>query len=367
MLNLLAILGLAAIFASELFGQTGVTIPRFEIADVHVSPSATNPYTFFSGGVLRGERYDLRKATMLDLIRLAYTVDADKIVGGPNWLELERFDVIAKAPASTPPGTIRLMLQALLADRFNLVLHEDTRPLPAFVLTMGKGKLKMNKADGSTSASGNPGCRPQPQPVPVSYTAYSCRNVTMGAFAQSLRGMARDYLTNPIVDSTGIEGSWDFDLKWIGRSQVLQTAAERTTIFDAVDKELGLTLELQMVPAPVIVIDRVNEKPSLNPPGVTQRLPPRIVEFDVADVKLSRPEEKRMFRATPGGGLEVRASTLRILISTAWDIDWDHSSEMIAGPKWLDSDLCRYPREGFHRHQRTGAWRIRLYRRRPPA
>src|SRR3954467_8403441 len=66
--------------------------PRFEAADVRLSPSATNPYNYASGGVLRGERYELRKATMLDLIKTAWNVDADTVFGGPNWLELDRFD-----------------------------------------------------------------------------------------------------------------------------------------------------------------------------------------------------------------------------------------------------------------------------------
>src|SRR5215471_7924510 len=69
--------------------------PRFEAADVHLSPSATNPYNYASGGVLRGGRYELRKATMLDLIKTAWNVDPDMIVGGPNWLALDRFDVSA--------------------------------------------------------------------------------------------------------------------------------------------------------------------------------------------------------------------------------------------------------------------------------
>jgi uncharacterized protein (TIGR03435 family) len=116
----------------------------FEAADVHPSASATNPYTYMSGAVLRGERYDLRKATMLDLIRIAWEVDPDAIVGGPNWLELDRFDVSAKAPSSTAPETIKLMLRALLADRFKLALHKDTPPMPAFALTMGKSKPSTN-------------------------------------------------------------------------------------------------------------------------------------------------------------------------------------------------------------------------------
>src|SRR5207253_9839962 len=85
--------------AATVFAQSTATSPRFEATDVHPSSRSTNPYTNVSGGVLRGERYDLRKATMLDLIRIAYSVDADKVVGGPGWLELDRFDVAGSAPA----------------------------------------------------------------------------------------------------------------------------------------------------------------------------------------------------------------------------------------------------------------------------
>lgn len=89
---------LALSYAIE-FGQT------FEAADVQASQRATNPYTYASGGVLRGGRYDLRKVTMLDLIKTAWGVDPDTVFGGPNWLELDRFDVSATAPPEAPPET----------------------------------------------------------------------------------------------------------------------------------------------------------------------------------------------------------------------------------------------------------------------
>lgn len=116
--------------------------PRFEAADVHLSPPANNPYNYASGGVLRGERYDLRKATMLDLIKTAWNVDADTVFGGPNWLEFDRFDIYAKAPLDTPPETVRLMLQALLRDRFGLVIHEDISLQDAIGKQLG---LKLEK------------------------------------------------------------------------------------------------------------------------------------------------------------------------------------------------------------------------------
>jgi uncharacterized protein (TIGR03435 family) len=324
-------ISLVAILSSLAFGQSNGTSPKFDVADVHPSARAANPYTYLSGGVLRGGRYDLHKATMLDLVRIAYGVDPDKVLGGPNWLELDRFDVDAKAPPDTPPETVKLMLQALLAERFKLALHNDTRPMPAFTLTAGKGKPKLREAEGS----GESGCQSPPQP---GYSTMTCRNLTMEAFAQTLRGRAGDYLTIPVVDSTGLKGSWDFDLRWNSRSQSMPAGAERVTIFEAIDKQLGLTLELQKAPAPVLVVDRANEKPSANPPGTAQALPPRPLEFDVAAIKPSRPDEPGFFRTYPSGRFEWRGMPMKILISTAWDVDWDHIDEVLAGaPKWIDS------------------------------
>ena len=160
----------------------------------------------------------------------------------------------------------------------------------------------------------------------------------MAAFAERLRGMAQDYLTDPVVDSTGIEGAWDFDLKWNYRSEALQGGTERTTIFGAVEKQLGLSLNSQKVPAPVLVIDHVNEKPTENSPGIAQKLPLREIEFEVADLKPSNPGDTGGgLRVTPGGGLEARNMDMRILLATAWDIDWDHLERFAGVPKWVDS------------------------------
>ena len=78
-----------------------------------------------TGGAVRGGRYTLQNATMLDLIRTAYDTEDDRISGGPKWLEADHFDIIAKAPAGTQRDKIGLMLQSLLAERFRLTLHTD--------------------------------------------------------------------------------------------------------------------------------------------------------------------------------------------------------------------------------------------------
>ena len=123
--------------------------PKFDLADVHVSPTAPGFAQNF-GGVLREGRYVNRDATMLNLIEAAYGVSEDAIAGGPSWLNSDLFDVIAKVPDGTTPATANLMLQALLADRFGLVIRKETRPVPRYVLSVGKGGSKLKPGSGDS-------------------------------------------------------------------------------------------------------------------------------------------------------------------------------------------------------------------------
>jgi len=147
-----------------------------------------------SGGVLRAGRFDLRNATMVDLIAFAYGItDSEKILGGPNWLERDRFDIVAKAPQTTSPDVVNVMLQNLLADRFKLALHKDTKPQPALALTTINGRHKLKQASGN-GESGCIGQPPTPEPGVVPYNVIACRNMTMDAFARDVRGMGGAYV-----------------------------------------------------------------------------------------------------------------------------------------------------------------------------
>ena len=128
--------------------------PKFDVADVHASTTWRGFVQNF-GGVVRDGRYINRDATMLNLIREAYGVSEDVVAGGPNWLEADLFDVIAKVPAGTTPATANLMLQALLADRFGLVVRHETHPVPRYILSVGKGGSKLKPAGGSDDS----GCK----------------------------------------------------------------------------------------------------------------------------------------------------------------------------------------------------------------
>ena len=179
------VLSMLAIMPGVEFSQPVQAVFAFEAADVHRSAQAMNPFTYVSGGVLRGERYELHKATMLDLIRLAFNLEPESIVGGPDWLEFDRFDISARAVATSSPGQVRLMLQSLLATRFHLETHKDMRLATAFALAVGKTKPKLKESDGTEKAE----CRYPPETGGSFWTVYVCRNITMASFAENLRSI----------------------------------------------------------------------------------------------------------------------------------------------------------------------------------
>jgi len=222
----------------------------------------------------------------------------------------------------------------LLAERFKLVLHKDSRPMPGFALTVGKGgKPKMKEASGE--GGGCQGVPQQQQPGVIPQNTITCKGLSMELFAQQIRGMAGAYLTGPVTDLTGLKGFWDFDLKWTARALLPRAGGDGISIFDAVDQQLGLKLDQQRVPTPVFIVDSVNQKPTDNPSGVSASIPaPPPMEFDVAEIKLSPPDAPTNARLLPGGRIEATGATLKFIMQFAWDINMD---EMIANtPKWYD-------------------------------
>ena len=326
-------LGLAVLLTNIASGQAQAPRPSFDIADVHVSPRSTWVKKFnnsFQGGWLNGDRYQLRRATLLDLIKTAYAVDADKVYGGPNWLDYDRFEVVGKAPPGTRVETLRLMLQSLLADRFKLVVRTETKPVPAYVLTATKGRSKLKAADGS----GASGCTLRMVTVgSLPSQVVECRNVTMDLFASELRRFAGEQMNNlPVANQTGLDGTWDLNVQytpWVnGRS------FGGTSIEEAVDKQLGLTLKLGTAPQPVLAVESARQ-PSANPAGVTNALPPLPdPQFEVASVRPCKREGSSLIAPhfEAGGRVTAPCYPLLWLIQQAWDL----RPEEIAGvPKWL--------------------------------
>src|ERR1700692_365350 len=210
----------------------------FVIADVHTSPFTS--YPFMHGNSIQGDRYFLTQATMIDLIATAYGVDAANVQGGPTWLERDRYDIRAKVPPKTSQDDVKLMLRALLADRFHLVVKTDTAPLPTYILSAGPGKPKMTESEGAGEGSCIPLPPPQnPPPGAPSFITVNCKNLTMAALADPLHNFAGGYLDQPVIDETNLAGAWDFTLKWTGRGQLEKQGADGIIIFGDVEKHIS--------------------------------------------------------------------------------------------------------------------------------
>lgn len=197
--------------------------------------------------------------TIDDLIRTAYRLTmADQLSGLPGWAHSERFDVQAKMDEDTVAALKKLtpkerdeqhsrMMQALLADRFQLKVRHETRELPIYDLVIAKGGLKIKES-------------------PVNETGrmwFGRGKITVQA--TPIEGLAVD-LSNTvgrlIVDKTGLTGKYDIDLKWTP-AELQETADSGPSIFAALEEQLGLKLVPAKGPVDTIVVDRV-EKPSPN-------------------------------------------------------------------------------------------------------
>jgi uncharacterized protein (TIGR03435 family) len=343
----LAVTGLPILLIAVVFGQSTEPKPSFELADIHVSPTSATPVMRVSS---RAGRYEIHNASMVDLIRTAFTVDADNVLGGPSWVEFDRFDVIALAPSKTTPDSQKSMLQSLLADRFKLVVHNDTKPVAGLVLSQGKSKHKLKEAD----SSGAPGCQSQnipaqpnaggPGQLVLPMTNLVCHNITMETFASELKRLANGYVTNAVLDQTGLKGAWDFNLKYTQRallSLATSQGASATSLSDAIDKELGLKLEEQKIPTPVIVIEQAKEQPTANSPEVATKLPPApLIEFEVADIKPTDPSRRSGpggIGVLPGGRVSLPGIPIKLAILLAWNMTTNPNAQLIGAPKWIDS------------------------------
>jgi uncharacterized protein (TIGR03435 family) len=202
------------------------------------------------------------------------------------------------------------MLKTMLADRFVLKVHDDSRPLPVYVLSAGKGAPKLKPSAGSQT-----GCQarqdpPQPEPGVIPFVLATCHNMTTAQIAENLRQMAGGYIDRPVIDKTNLEGAWDFELKWTGRGQLAAAGADGISLFDAFDKQLGLKLELQQMAMPVVVVDSVNRTPTANLPGVAEALPPEKPEFETSEIKPSPPGTQGItIQYNQGGRIDAKGST----------------------------------------------------------
>jgi uncharacterized protein (TIGR03435 family) len=192
-------------------------------------------------------------------------VQQKQIVGGADWLSSQKFDIAGQPDAPGVPSShqLKIMIQKLLADRFQLKFHRDKKELSAYVLTVAKNGNQMKKSDGDPN--GLPGLFFRQLGV------LTVRNATMADFTQLMQSAVLD---RPVVDQTGLQGRWDFILKWTpDESQFAgmgikvpppsDAADAPPPLFTAIQEQLGLKLEAGKTPVEVLAIEHV-EQPSAN-------------------------------------------------------------------------------------------------------
>jgi uncharacterized protein (TIGR03435 family) len=220
---------------------------QFEVASIKPSNADASSSGIDSGkGRIHGYNVTLKRCIMG-----AYGVGPNQIIGGPDWLDSERFEITAKAEEPVGVSVLNTMLQALLADRFKLALHREMKQIDAYIIELRNEAPKLEKGDGKGATTQN------------GRGNLVATNATMDRFAEILsRQMDR-----PIVNHTGLEGLFNITLKWTpaGATTAKPDAAaiDGPSIFTAIQEQLGLRLRAQKVPVEVLVIDHA-EKPTEN-------------------------------------------------------------------------------------------------------
>jgi bla regulator protein BlaR1 len=215
------------------------------------------------------DRFMATNFTLLELIKLGYRVQQAQIVGGDDWLHSDRYDVDAKISSAELEKLHQLeapqasqerqeMIQALLADRFKLGVHRESRQLPVYVLVTAPEILKMRLAkpdDTYPNGIKYPNGKPI---VPGLLAPKSGEFVGQGTTVSRLVEALETLLDRPLLDKTGITGNYDFTLDWNPNPSA---ALQNASLFAALEQQLGLKIEEQESPVEVLVIDRA-EKPS---------------------------------------------------------------------------------------------------------
>jgi uncharacterized protein (TIGR03435 family) len=237
----------------------------FEVVSVKpADPNARGGRISFPNGT-----FTATGITVKNCIALAYNIPSYQLAGDPSWIGDQRYDIVAKMAAGEVKAPrdpermpqMRAALQALLADRFQLVIHRETKMMPAYALVVAKSgfKLKETTDDGKGNFSSNRG-------------KFTAHEISMEILARNLSGI----LSSPVVDATGIKGVFDLTLEWspdevqspVKAGGEVSEAAEPgapagPSIFTALQEQLGLKLETQKAPVEMIVIDRI-EKATAN-------------------------------------------------------------------------------------------------------
>ncbi|HXS97658.1 MAG TPA: TIGR03435 family protein [Candidatus Limnocylindrales bacterium] len=275
----IAIIGCFAAVAA--LAQEG---PRFEVASgkphsaeggMNAMPQALVRMMATRGCVLPKNtpgRWQSNGMPLSYLVACAYGVKAFQVTAAP-WMESEGYDIVAKMPADTDEAQFRLMLRNLLAERFHLAVHQDSKEMQTYRLTAPKGAAKLSPAKDPDPRLSDPAQRDAAMKALMeqsramvraqagggggggSRRSFTMQKATMAQFADNLTSN----LDAPVTDETAIEGEYSFVLSWSPDGD-----GSGLTIAEALQQQLGLKLEQQKAPVTIVVIDRADKVPVEN-------------------------------------------------------------------------------------------------------
>ena len=237
--------------------------PAFEVASVKPNKSGDSAPGIGRGGAMRfeGGRLAMENVSLWKCIGIAYGIGEDKdyAISGPDWLKSERYDIIAKLPAGAAPDQARLMLQGLLAERFKLAVHRESKVLAAYALTAGKGGAKLQEAEPGNGR------------MSIGRGRLTAQKQGMPHFADILSQL----VDRPVVDKTELKKVYDFNLEWTpdqtqppdlgeGGERRAVDSPPGPSIYTALQEQLGLKLEPQKLPVQVLIIDHAEKVPTEN-------------------------------------------------------------------------------------------------------
>jgi uncharacterized protein (TIGR03435 family) len=223
--------------------------PEFEVATIKPNKSGQ---TQGNEAILPSGQFQVTNVAMTNLVQFAYKVTDNFIFNKPSWFGSDRFDMVGKAGTDLSPEQLRPMLQTFLKQEFKLQVHEEQRPMDAFVMVVGKGGSKLVPAASKDKSN----CKRVGGPVINGEQHMACTGMTIQELAEALPSIAPGYIRKPVVDQTGISGTYDFQLDWVGVNFIDQGGL---TMPDAVLKALGIKMEEKKIPMTVIVIDHVEK------------------------------------------------------------------------------------------------------------
>jgi uncharacterized protein (TIGR03435 family) len=247
-LALLMVLWAGAVQAQSQAPDTPPKTPRFEVASIRmipekdVVPLAGSPLSPSGAGL-----FTMREVTLGFAIAWAFGIDSDRLSGGPDWLNMQYYEISAKpeGDAGLSYAQLRPLMQQLIQERFHLAYHRETQQRKGYALITARGGPKLTPSKSGADFGY------------IFEDRIRARNRSMKNLAQMLQSP----IGQPVVDQTGLKGNFDFDLNYAPMDGSDSTLP---SVFTALEEQLGLKLVSQTVPVEMFVIDHVERVPTEN-------------------------------------------------------------------------------------------------------